>query len=118
MTGSRTIYRFDCFHLDSADRLLYRSGELVPLPPKILDTLLILVTNSGHVVTKEELTRQLWPDTFVGDGTLTQNISLLRKALGDGATWIENHPRRGYRFTADVQQETAEVTVPPSSAGT
>jgi Tol biopolymer transport system component/DNA-binding winged helix-turn-helix (wHTH) protein len=111
MPQPRTIYRFDCFYLDAADRLLYRSGELLPLPPKVFDTLLILLSNSRHVVTKEELTRQLWPDTFVADGTLAQNISLLRKVLGDGARWIENHPRRGYRFNADVHQETADVTV-------
>ena len=53
MSGPRTIYRFDCFHLDAEDRLLYRSGELVSLPPKVFDTLLILVSNTGHIVTKE-----------------------------------------------------------------
>ena len=115
MRRSTTIYRFGSFQLDATDRLLYRDGELVPLAPKILHTLLILVERSGHVVTKEELTRQLWPDTFVGEGTLTQSVSLLRKALGDGGKWIENHPRRGYRFGANVEGETVEV-LPVASA--
>ncbi len=115
MSRPTTIYRFGCFQLDAADRLLYRDGELVPLAPKILDTLLILVEHSGHVVTKEEFTRQLWPDTFVADGALTQSISLLRKALGDGGKVIENHPRRGYRFNAAVERTTVG-RVPAMSA--
>lgn len=97
-------YQFGAFRLDSADRLLYREGELVALAPKAFDTLLLLVTHSGRVLKKDEMMKQLWPDTFVEEGTLAQYISLLRKALGDSATWIENHPRRGYRFTAPVEE--------------
>ena len=97
-------YRFGTFRLDAADRLLYREDELVALAPKTFDTLLLLVTNSGQVLKKDEMMKQLWPDTFVEEGTLAQYISLLRKALGDSAGWIENHPRRGYRFTAPVEE--------------
>ena len=105
-------YRFGAYRLDAADRLLYREDELVALAPKTFDTLLLLVTNSGQVLKKDEMMKQLWPDTFVEEGTLAQYISLLRKALGDSAGWIENHPRRGYRFTAPVEEiegSTAQV---------
>jgi DNA-binding winged helix-turn-helix (wHTH) protein/TolB-like protein/Tfp pilus assembly protein PilF len=109
-TRARHVYQFGTFRLDSTDRLLYREGELVALAPKSFDTLLLLVTHSGQVLAKDEMMKQLWPDTFVEEGTLAQYISLLRKALGDSATWIENHPRRGYRFTAPVE----ETVVPPA----
>ena len=104
--GTRTkhLYQFGVFRLDATDRLLYRERELVPLPPKVFDTLLLLVTSSGQVLTKDEMMKQLWPDTFVEEGTLAQYIFLLRKALGDSAGWIENHPRRGYRFSAPVKE--------------
>ena len=104
---ARHVYQFGPFRLDATDRLLYREGELVALAPKAFDTLLLLVTNSGHVLGKDEMMKQLWPDTFVEEGTLAQYVSLLRKALGDSAAWIENHPRRGYRFTAPVEQVEA-----------
>ena len=107
---AKHVYRFGAFRLDATDRLLYREGELVALAPKAFDTLLLLVTNSGQVLGKDEMMKQLWPDTFVEEGTLAQYISLLRKALGDSATWIENHPRRGYRFTAPVE----EIEAPPA----
>jgi DNA-binding winged helix-turn-helix (wHTH) protein/TolB-like protein/Flp pilus assembly protein TadD len=114
--GSRTqhVYRFGDFRLDATQRLLCRDGQLVALPPKVFDTLMVLVANSGEVVAKEEMMKQLWPDTFVEEGTLTQYISLLRKALGEGGMWIENHPRRGYRFTAqveEVQEEAGEIRI-------
>jgi DNA-binding winged helix-turn-helix (wHTH) protein/TolB-like protein len=114
--ASRTqhVYRFGDFRLDATQRLLYRDGQLVALPPKVFDTLMVLVAKSGQVVAKEEMMKQLWPDTFVEEGTLTQYISLLRKALGEGGMWIENHPRRGYRFTAqveEVQEEAGEIRI-------
>ena len=100
----RQRYRFGPYLVDAADRLLYKDGDLVVLPPKVFDTLLLFVTNQGRVLGREEMLRQLWPDTFVEDGTLTQYISLLRKALGDDGTWIENLPRRGYRFLVPVEE--------------
>jgi DNA-binding winged helix-turn-helix (wHTH) protein/TolB-like protein len=101
---AKRVYQFGAFRLDSTDRLLYRGRELVALAPKVFDTLLLLVTNTGQVLGKDEMMKQLWPDTFVEEGTLAQYISRLRKALGDSAAWIENHPRRGYRFTAPVEE--------------
>ena len=95
-------YQFGPFRLSVSDRLLYRDQQLIHLPPKVFDTLLILAAHSGHVVSKEVMMGQLWPDSFVEEGTLTQYISMLRKALGEHGTWIENLPRRGYRFTEPV----------------
>ena len=105
-TAPSHIYEFDRFRLDAAERALWRGGELVPLTPKVFGILLALVENSGHVVQKDELMRQVWPDSFVEEGNLTQNISVLRKALGettDGKPYIETVARRGYRFVASVR---------------
>jgi TolB-like protein/Tfp pilus assembly protein PilF len=104
MAKERLEYTFGSYRLDANDRLLYKEGDLIALPPKVMDTLLLLVANAGHVVGKEHLLKELWPDTFVEDGTLTQYVSLLRKALGENGRWIENLPRRGYRFTEPVEE--------------
>jgi DNA-binding winged helix-turn-helix (wHTH) protein len=64
---------------------------------------IVLVENSGHVVEKDALMKAVWPDTFVGEDSLTRNISLLRRTLGNNpaaAPYIETLPRRGYRFRA------------------
>jgi DNA-binding winged helix-turn-helix (wHTH) protein/TolB-like protein/Flp pilus assembly protein TadD len=106
---ARQLYRFGPYRLDATDRLLYKGDQAVALPPKVMDTLLLLVTSNGRVLGKEDMIKQLWPDTFVEEGTLTQYISLLRKALGDGGNWIENIPRRGYRFTAPVEELVENV---------
>ena len=58
-------YEFGPFHLDIADRLLLCHGEVVPLPPKVFEILLLLVENSGHVLEKERMMKAVWPDTFV-----------------------------------------------------
>jgi Tol biopolymer transport system component/DNA-binding winged helix-turn-helix (wHTH) protein len=103
---TRQLYEFGPFRLDADERLLMREGRITPLPPKVFDTLLVLVKNSGRVVSKDELMQSLWPDTFVEESNLTQNISQLRRALGDGAAdahYIETVPKRGYRFVAGVQ---------------
>src|SRR5262249_44353609 len=100
-------YEFGRFRLKAAERILLREGELVPLTPKVFDILLMLVENSGQVVAKDDLMKRVWPNTFVEEGNLTQNISLLRKALGEspgGVQFIETVPRRGYRFVADVSE--------------
>ena len=102
-----SFYEFGPFRINVTERLLQRGDELVPLGPKVFDTLLILVENHGHVVEKRELMDQLWPDTFVEESSLTQNISLLRRALTSSETdrhYIETIPKRGYRFIGDVSQ--------------
>ena len=98
------LYEFGPFRLEPAERKLLRSNEIVVLTPKAFDTLVVLVRNSGHLLEKDELIRVLWPDSFVEEGNLTNNISLLRKALGDNPAYIETVPKRGYRFVGAVQQ--------------
>jgi len=105
-------YEFGPYRIDAGERLLRRGGELVSLPPKVADTLLVLVRSAGRMVDKSDLMKAVWPDTFVEEGALTRNISLLRKTLGDAgdeAAYIETIPRRGYRFVAPVH----EVVAPP-----
>ena len=77
------IRRFGPFELDLEQRLLFRAGESVPLTPKAFDTLAVLVERQGKVVDKTELLKLVWPDTFVEENNLTQNISSLRKAFGN-----------------------------------
>ena len=108
-------YEFGPFRLNATEHLLQRGDELVPLTPKVIDTLLLLVQNTGHVVEKNVLMQELWPDSFVEESSLTQNISLLRRALSEGngsPSYIETIPKRGYRFVADVR-EVAEPTSSP-----
>jgi DNA-binding winged helix-turn-helix (wHTH) protein/TolB-like protein len=100
------FYEFGPFRLDPKERLLLRDGQALTLTPKAFDTLLLLVENSGHLLTKEEMLRRLWPDTFVEEANLTNNISILRKALGetqDGHPYIRTIARVGYRFVASVR---------------
>ena len=98
------LYEFGPFRLDPAERKLLRGNEMVALAPKAFDTLHLLVRNSGHLLEKDELIRMLWPDTFVEEGSLSNNIFLLRKALGEDPAFIETVPRRGYRFVGAVRQ--------------
>jgi len=102
MTTQR-FYEFGPFRLDSKSCVLLRAGAVVPLNPKAFDTLRVLVENHGSAVGKDELMKLVWPDTFVEETNLTQQISILRKALGDspeGSSYIETIPKRGYRFVA------------------
>ncbi|HMF00610.1 MAG TPA: winged helix-turn-helix domain-containing protein [Terriglobia bacterium] len=107
MTGDvKRFYQFGAFRVDTAERVLFRENEPIFLPPKVYDTLLILISNAGHTLEKEHLLRELWPDTFVEEGNLAQNISLLRKVLSNGGDerYIVTVPRRGYRFAAPVSE--------------
>src|SRR6478672_6100171 len=95
------FYEFGPFRLNVQERLLVKDSEVVPLTPKVFETLLVLVEHSGHVLAKEDLMNRLWPDTFVEECSLTQNISLLRRALDEAPGsrhYIETIPKRGYRF--------------------
>lgn len=107
------VYVFGPFRLDLAQRTLFRNGLRVTLQRKTFETLVLLVENSGRVVEKEDFFKAVWSESFVEDGSLTVNISLLRKTLGDdqnGQKFIETVPRRGYRFVAPVRVEV----VPPA----
>jgi TolB-like protein/DNA-binding winged helix-turn-helix (wHTH) protein/Tfp pilus assembly protein PilF len=94
------VYGFGDWQLDAGQRLLFRSGTLVPLPPKVLEILLVLVERHGRIVEKEELLSRVWPDVIVEEGNVLRNVSTLRKTLD--SDYIETIPRRGYRFVAPV----------------
>ncbi len=105
---NRHFYEFGPFRIDTRNRQLLRENEIVPLKAKAVDTLLLLIEMRGDVVEKDELMQRLWPDSFVEEANLTQNIYTLRKALG--GDYIQTIPRRGYRFVADVKE--AEDSAP------
>src|SRR5690349_10828594 len=100
------FFEFGPFRLTVSTRSLYRGAEFVPVSPKAVDTLFVPVENAGQLVTKDELLQKVWPDAFVEEGSIANNISMLRKLLnpcfeGDGP--IATVPRRGYRFTEPVR---------------
>lgn len=101
------VYEFGPFRLDLKNRLLLRGERVLPLTPKAFDILLMLVENAGRVVGKEELMKRNWPDTFVGQTTLAQNIFTLRKVLGKDQhdkPYIKTIPKLGYRLLAEVRE--------------
>ncbi len=108
-TDPRIAYEFEPFHMDPDKQILRRGDDLVPVTPKAFETLLVLVRRSRDVVSKEELLKEVWPDSFVEESNLSQNIFLLRKALGDtreNREYIVTLPGRGYRFAAAVRTVT------------
>src|SRR5579864_1107777 len=121
--SSRRIYEFGDWRLDPDEHLLLRQGNPVPLTPKVFQTLVILVENAGRLVPKDEFMRRLWPDAFVEEAALAQNISLLRKTLATSAingAAIETVPKRGYRLLAavralDARDEGASAAAPSPS---
>jgi eukaryotic-like serine/threonine-protein kinase len=118
------FYDFGPFRIDVDQRVLLRDGEPVALTPKVFDTLLLLVRNKGRLMEKDELMKALWPDSFVEESNLPQNIFTLRKVLGekdDGERFIETIPRRGYRFIASVSiplPQQGNLNNPPSVVST
>lgn len=107
MSNKGKIYEFGGFRLDAGERTLIQNGQPVMLTPKVFDLLAILVGNHGHLMTKDELIRGLWQDSFVEEANLNVNISTLRRALGETPTeqrFIETVPRAGYRFVAEVRE--------------
>lgn len=104
---SGRFYEFGPFRLDPAERLLLRQNVPVTLTPKVFDILLMFVRNRGRALEKEAFMREIWPDSFVEEGSLNRNVSTLRKALGDGRgghRFIETIPKHGYRFVAEVRE--------------
>jgi DNA-binding winged helix-turn-helix (wHTH) protein/tetratricopeptide (TPR) repeat protein len=107
MSGSNThIYEFAGIRVDRRKRVLLREGVSIPLTPKVFDTLLYLVEHQGEVLEKEVLMRAIWPDTIVEENNLSQNISVLRRVLGDDRgenRYIVTVPGKGYRFIPLVE---------------
>ena len=113
------FYEFGPFRLEPAERRLLRGGEHVPLPPKAFDVLVVLVSRAGHLVSKEDLLKEVWPDTFVEEASLSYTVSLLRKALQAEAgqvRYIDTVQKLGYRFTSPVRTLTADG-LPADSGG-
>jgi DNA-binding winged helix-turn-helix (wHTH) protein/TolB-like protein/Tfp pilus assembly protein PilF len=105
----RQGYAFGPFRIDARSRILLKDGERVPIPPKSADLLLVLLERGGDLVSRDELLKLVWPDTFVEDNNLAKHIFLLRKTLGNdeqGAAYIETVPKRGYRFIGQVEPKT------------
>ncbi|MDQ3131195.1 MAG: winged helix-turn-helix domain-containing protein [Acidobacteriota bacterium] len=106
------IYEFGEFRVDAAKRLLARrGGEIIPLKPKVFETLLYLIQNNGKILDKDELLSAIWADTIVEENNLSQNISILRRILGENKSehrFIVTVPGRGYKFVAEVR-ELSEV---------
>src|SRR4051794_32189139 len=120
--AEKQVYEFDGFRVDPVRRRLLKGGEQVSLTPKAFSILIVLLENRGEVVEKEELIRRIWPDTFVTEANLTQNISSLRKALGERANdhrYVVTVPGRGYSFVAEVleipREATGEFTIPAAA---
>ena len=113
------LYDFGPFQLNAVERLLLRNREPVSMSPKAFDLLLTLVEYHGHLLEKDELLRQVWPDMFVEEANLSYNISLIRKALGEGENgqkFIETVPKHGYRFIAEVRELSAEEAKPAQAS--
>ena len=106
MHTQRRIFEFDDFRVDTGQFLLARAGRTSPMTPTVFRILLFLLERAGEVVTKEELMKTVWPDSFVEEGNLNRNVSTLRKALDEKPCdhrYIETVPKTGYRFIAPVR---------------
>src|SRR5262245_57817374 len=118
---ARYFYEFGPFRIDPIQRVLLKGGEMVSLPPKVFDILQVLVENHGEIVSKDELMKRVWPDSFVEEGNLPVNIFALRKVLGqsgDQNQFIKTVPKRGYLFAmpvTEVWDERARISAPSES---
>jgi DNA-binding winged helix-turn-helix (wHTH) protein len=112
-----SVYEFGPFSLDAQRLLLLDRAQPVPLGPKVVETLLALVEHPGDVLTKNALLDRIWPEGYVDEANLAQNIYVLRKALRTrwNAKAIETLPRRGYRFAMPVERRDVMVVASPSS---
>jgi DNA-binding winged helix-turn-helix (wHTH) protein/TolB-like protein len=119
--GENAVKRFGDYRLDTNKRALYKGDEPISLMPKAFDMLCYLVENNARVIGKDELLEAVWPDTIVEESNLSQNISILRKVLGEKPAenrFIATVPGRGYKFVADVASDPPVVYVPaPSASG-
>ena len=99
------VFRFGPFELDSAQRHLMRGYERIALPESCVDVLLLFTSHPGETISKDSLAAAAWEEPSVDDNNIAQAVSRLRKALGDqkdGSPFIQNIPKRGYRFVAPV----------------
>jgi DNA-binding winged helix-turn-helix (wHTH) protein/TolB-like protein/Tfp pilus assembly protein PilF len=116
----KRVYRFKDFELEPDERRLSGAGKPIALTPKVFDTLVLLVERAGHVVSKDELMRLLWPRGYVDESNLTKHIWLIRRALGEGdhdSRFIETVPKLGYRFVAPVETTPYPTAAAPEPWG-
>ncbi len=109
--GPKVLYEFGPFRVDPEKQILLRDNQPVSITPKTFETLLVLVRHSREVVSKDDLMKELWPDAFVEEANLSQNIFMLRKALGDtpdDRRYVVTLPGKGYRFVAEVRAVTQD----------
>jgi Tol biopolymer transport system component/DNA-binding winged helix-turn-helix (wHTH) protein len=112
-------YVFGPFRISVGERVLRREDQIVPLAPKCFDTLLVLARHAGNVVEKERLMRAVWPDSFVEESNLAQNIFTLRKTLGEtpeGARYIQTIPKRGYRLVIPSTKADSAIRLPEGAS--
>lgn len=115
---TKSFYDFGPYRLDPHTRVLLKNGAVVKLTPKALDTLMVLVENAGQPVSKEHLLGAVWPDAFVEESNLHQNISVLRRVLSDDhKPFIETIPKRGYRLISEVRYSHVPATPASNGAG-
>ena len=115
----KQTYEFGHFRIDTRERLLWCGATVIPLQPKAVDTLLVLVESKGRIVDRDELLTRVWPNVSVEPNSVDRNISLLRKALGEtsgNGSFIKTVARRGYRFTAPVLELVQDGVAPRSIA--
>src|SRR6476619_4816330 len=118
-TSTKAFYELGPFRIDMERYLLLRDGEPISLSPKVFETLLFLVQNRGRIGKKDEIISNVWPDTFVEESNLAQNVFLLRKALGEEKNehrYIVTIPGVGYRFVAAVTEQAALQVAQPQPA--
>jgi Tol biopolymer transport system component/DNA-binding winged helix-turn-helix (wHTH) protein len=114
MSRPAVAYEFGDYRLDPLARVVRLRDRPIALAPKSFDLLRLMVERRGRVLERDELIRELWPDTIVEEANLTFQVSTLRKALGeDGSKWIETVPKHGYRFMAPVREVREAPAVPP-----
>jgi DNA-binding winged helix-turn-helix (wHTH) protein/tetratricopeptide (TPR) repeat protein len=109
MSNTKSIYEFDSYRVDVANRLLLLNDQPVSVTPKAVEILIVLIANRGQIMSKTDLMSVVWPETVVEEGNLSQNIYLLRKRLNgpaNGRPYVETIARRGYRFNGDVREIT------------
>ncbi len=113
----KRIYEFDEFLLDLNEKRLLRNGQAVSLQPKVFDMLAAFVERHGELISRDELMKAVWADTFVEEANLRICVHALRKALGknaEGVEYIETIPKRGYRFTSEIREKSTQI-IPESS---
>jgi len=109
---SRKAYEFGEYLLDAGQKRLFRGGEKISLQPKVFDILLVLLEKNGELVSRDELMKAVWKDTFVEETNLRFCIHALRKALGkksDGEEYVETVPKRGYRLNEEIREKSFEA---------